>query len=190
VAEGVRVMTQRARIVVVVLVVGALLVLIAVAGIGSGPNRPLEEKGAGLDSGAMIGQFLGSLIGVLGAILIFYLETRRGRVQEQHRRDRELVGLLLLVYSEMSTNRELLKKFSEDWRLFWSFPEHPASSVWEDLKGRLVVLAPPEVSAGLIAYHRLLRALLVHVDKDPSGLNAPVFEEYIAELLQTGIIVV
>jgi hypothetical protein len=40
---------------------------------------------------------LGSFIGVLGAILIFYLETRRGRVQEQHRRDRELVGLLLLV---------------------------------------------------------------------------------------------
>ena len=68
---------------------------------------------------------MGSFIGVLGAILIFYLETRRGRVQEQHRRDRELVGLLLLLY----------------------------------------------------------------VDKDPSGLNVPVFEEYIAELLQSGIIV-
>jgi hypothetical protein len=54
-ADGVRVMTQRARIVAVVLVVAALLVLVVVAGIGSGPNRPLEEKGAGLDSGAMIG---------------------------------------------------------------------------------------------------------------------------------------
>jgi len=55
VAQVVRVMTQRARIVAVVLVVAALLVLVVVAGIGSGPNRPLEEKGAGLDSGAMIG---------------------------------------------------------------------------------------------------------------------------------------
>jgi hypothetical protein len=148
---------------------------------------------AGLDPEAMIGQFfgsfVGSFVGILGALLVFYLETRRGRVQEQRRRDRELVGLLLLVYSEMSMNRELLKKYGEDWRLFWSFPEHPESNVWEDLKGRLVVLAPPKVSAGLIAYHRLLRALLVYADKDPSGLNVPAFEEYIAELLQAGILV-
>jgi hypothetical protein len=82
-----------------------------------------------------------------------------------------------------------LRKYGEDWRLFWTFPERPASSVWEEMKGRLVELAPPEVSAGLIAYHRLLKALLVYEDEDPSGLNVPVFEEYIAELLQAGIIV-
>jgi hypothetical protein len=44
VAEDHRGMTQQARTWVVVLIVAVLLVLIAIAGIGRGPNTPLKEK--------------------------------------------------------------------------------------------------------------------------------------------------
>lgn len=136
-----------------------------------------------------VGPFLGSLVGVLGALFIFYLQTRRSRAEEQSRRDRELVGLLVLVYSELSMNRELLKQYGKNWRLFWSFPEQPTSSIWDEAKVRVVALAPPRVSTGLIAYYRLLQALLVYVDYDPDNLNEDTFVDFLKDLREAGGIV-
>jgi len=133
-----------------------------------------------------VGQFLGSFAGVLGALFVFYLQTRRNRAEERSRKDRELVGLLVLVYSELSMNRELLKKYGKNWKLFWVFLEQPSSSVWDESKVRIVGLAPPKVSTGLVAYHRLLQAMLVYANHDPDTLNEAAFVECLNGLRETG----
>jgi hypothetical protein len=123
--------------------------------------------------------FLGSFVAVLGALLVFNLETRRTRAEEQRRRDRELVGLMLLVYAELSMNRELMKKYYENWKYFWALPEHPTSDVWDEAKVRVVELAPPALSGPLISYYRLLRALIVYVDKEPAEMDEGGFVAYV-----------
>lgn len=132
----------------------------------------------------VVSAFLGSFVAVLGALLVFYLETQRTRAEEQRRRDRELVGLLMLVYAELSMNRELMKKYYEDWGYFWALPEHPTSEVWDEAKVRVVELAPPALSGPLISYYRLLRALVVYADKTPAEMDESVFLAYVKNLLE------
>ncbi len=129
------------------------------------------------------GEFLGSFLGVLGALLIFGLETRRVRAEERRRRDRELVGLLMLLYGEIAMNRELMKKYAEN-RVFLRLPERPSSDIWDEAKVRIVELAPPMLSGALNSYYRLLRGLRVQLDASPAESNDAAFVSYVKNLLQ------
>jgi hypothetical protein len=73
--------------------------------------------------GSAIGEFLGSFVGVLGALFIFWLEAKRGQAEEQKARSRELAGILLLLYDEISGNREVLARYAQDLRLVWVFSQ-------------------------------------------------------------------
>lgn len=130
----------------------------------------------------IVGEFLGSFVGVLGALFIFSLETRRARAEEQRRRDRELVGLLMLLYGEIAMNRELMKKYVQG-RIFLKLPERPSSDVWDEAKVRIVELAPPMLSGALISYYRLLRALQVQMDEELAKHHEAAFVDYVTNLL-------
>jgi hypothetical protein len=35
------------------------------------------------------------------------------------------------VYIELAMNRELMKKYAENWACFWLLPESPSADIWE-----------------------------------------------------------
>ena len=131
----------------------------------------------------VVSAFLGSFVAVLGALLVFYLETRRTRAEEQRRRDRELVGLLMLLYGEIAMNRELIRKYAES-LIFLNLVERPSSEVWEEAKVKIAELAPPMVSGVLISYYRLLRTLQIHMDMEPVKENEAAFVAFVKNLLE------
>jgi hypothetical protein len=89
-------MTQRARrIRVVVLVVVALIVLLAFAGIGEGPNRPLEGTAARatatwLDGISAAAPILSALIAIGGVLATLYFTNQRELARQEHEREMQL----------------------------------------------------------------------------------------------------
>lgn len=131
----------------------------------------------------IVAAFLGSFVAVLGALFVFYLETGRARVEEKRRRDRELVGLLMLLYGEIAMNRELMTKYAEN-LIFLNLAESPSSDVWDEAKVRIVELAPPALSGALLSYYRLLRGLQVHLDRGHDERHEAAFVAYVKNLLE------
>jgi len=92
VEEGIRLVKQQTRIVVVVLAVVALLVVIGSAGIGSQPNDPLAGKAKGSTTNASDGVGVLNVLltaGVLGVILDAIITSVRAR----NARKRELLDV-------------------------------------------------------------------------------------------------
>jgi hypothetical protein len=82
-------MRQRAqRIWVAVAVVVALIILLAFAGIGEGPNRPLAgtAKTTWLDVFTAFSPFLGALLAIGGVIATIYFTNRREQDRQENER--------------------------------------------------------------------------------------------------------
>jgi len=39
-------------------------------------------------------------------------------------------------------NRELMKKYAQNWAYFWLLPERRSADIWEEARARIVELAP------------------------------------------------
>jgi hypothetical protein len=96
VEAGVGVVTQRARrIWVVVFVVVVLIVLLAFAGVGVGPNRPLEGQAGRttatwLDVITSFSPLLGALIAIGGVLTTLYFTNQRELSWQEHERKMQL----------------------------------------------------------------------------------------------------
>jgi hypothetical protein len=89
-------MTQRAqRIWVVVAVVVALIVLLAFAGVGEGPNRPLagqagRDAATWLDAISAASPVLSALIAVVGVLATLWFTNLREKQRQEHERKMQL----------------------------------------------------------------------------------------------------
>jgi hypothetical protein len=108
VEAGVRVVTrQQTRIVVVALVLAALLLMTALTSdgdFGIRPHSPLAGKIEGATNNALAG---GGVLNVLLAAGIFgvILDAIITGYRERHAREREMLGLLRMLYVEIEVNR-------------------------------------------------------------------------------------
>jgi hypothetical protein len=155
VAQGVRLVNQRTRIVVAVLVVVALLVIIGSTGIGSPPIDPFAGKAEGSTTNALgVGGVLNVLLaaGITGVVLNAIITS----VRERNARKRELLGLLRMLYVEIEVNRgeATVLLDAPNLQAGWWTDNVYKDDTWKEVRSRLSQLLPDEDNFNLlVAYY-------------------------------------
>jgi hypothetical protein len=138
------------------LVIPSILVACAAAMIWDFLLRPLSWAQVGPSA---VGAFLGSSVGVLGALLVFLLGYRQTRAREAQEREREGVTLLRLVWMELTEHSATLDKYAADLSLVWAHPLPPSAEIWNESKARITYLVGGDLLVDLFAYYSHIRTL-------------------------------
>lgn len=105
---------------------------------------------------------LGSLFsGVVGALLVFWLGTRRDKQNAKDREDGERKALWRLVDMEIYQNRyklEMIEDSPDLGQLYDSYSQLHIET-WRESKARLAQLLPPERIEVLVKYYGLIQRL-------------------------------
>jgi hypothetical protein len=159
VAQGVRVVTRRqTRIVLAGLVVAALLLMIALTGdgdFGIRPDSPLAGKIEGPANNALAGRGVLNLLlaaGIFGVILDAIIASYR----ERNARNRELLGVLRMLYAEIEINRSEAVLLLDAPNLnvgLWTDTVYK-DDTWKEVRSKLSQLLPNEAHFNqLVAYY-------------------------------------
>ncbi len=126
-----------------------------------------------------IGESLGSFVGVLGALMLFWLGTRRDRRQDQERQEWELMTTLQLLIEELGHHQGALRILAKNQESD-TLPERSlTTSTWDETRFTIAQSEYVDLWADLMIYFSNLKHIMWL-----KGLPNPFLTERLAETRQ------
>jgi hypothetical protein len=130
---------------------------------------------------SIIGEFLASFVGVLGALLVFWLGTRYGRRQEDTKIEWEFNSALQLVLEDLLDHEGTLNEYASNPEKLWSYVFPLTASTYEEQRWRLVQWGDVDAWTELSLYYRLVRTLQAYKEL-PVRADSPQLAHLLKDL--------
>jgi len=130
-----------------------------------------------------IGEFLGSFVGVLGALLVFWVGVRYSKRQEEVRLEWEFMSALQLLLVDLLHHRNALKSYASNRASVWTYPDPPNTATWEETRWRIAQLGGGDAWTDLATYYARVRTLETW-RQGPPDLEAPELTNLLSDMQQ------